>query len=247
MIVLDDANLDLAIEGGLWGAFGTTGQRCTATSRMIVQKGVYREFVERLVDRAKKLKVGNGLDETVQMGPAINEKQLETDLSYVEIGKNEGAKLVCGGNRLDKGEYQYGWFMEPTVFTDVDPKMRIAQEEIFGPVVSIIPCEDLEDAIEIANGIEYGLVVRALYQRCEQGVLGDSRPVCRHHLHQRSDDRRGSASAVRRHEGYRQRTSRRRHRRHRLLHRVEVGLRRLLRQAAEGADRPGRLTLPFVT
>src|SRR6201981_4124893 len=164
MIVLDDANLELAIEGGLWGGFGTTGQRCTATSRIIVQKGVYREFVERYVDRAKKLKVGNGLDETVQMGPAINEKQLQTDLSYVDIGKNEGAKMVCGGNRLDRGEYQYGWFMEPTGFTDVEPKMRIAQEEIFGPVVSIIPCDDLEDAIEIANGIEYGLS-SALYTK----------------------------------------------------------------------------------
>src|SRR4029077_10240234 len=157
MIVLDDANLDLAIEGGLWGAFGTTGQRCTATSRMIVQKGVYRACVDRLVERAKKLKVGNGLDETVQMGPAVNEKQLQTDLSYVEIGKNEGAQLMCGGNRLDNGDYQHGWFMEPTVFIDVDPKMRIAQEEIFGPVVSIIPCGDMDDAIEIANGIEYGL------------------------------------------------------------------------------------------
>src|SRR6516162_597677 len=157
MIVLDDANLDLAIEGALWGAFGTTGQRCTATSRIIVQKGVYREFADRLVDRAKKLKVGNGLDETVQMGPAINQKQLETDLNYVEIGKNEGAKLVCGGNRLEKGDYQHGWFMEPTVFIEVDPKMRIAQEEIFGPVVSIIPCDGMDDAIEIANGIEYGL------------------------------------------------------------------------------------------
>ena len=157
MIVLDDANLDLAVEGALWGAFGTTGQRCTATSRIIVQKGVHREFVDRLVERAKRLKVGNGLDETVQMGPAINEKQLETDLRYVEIGKNEGAKLMCGGNRLDQGEYQHGWFMEPTVFVDVDPKMRIAQEEIFGPVVSVIPCDGMEDAVEIANGIEYGL------------------------------------------------------------------------------------------
>ena len=157
MIVLDDANLDLAIEGGLWGGFGTTGQRCTATSRIIVQKGVYREFVERYVDRAKKLKIGDGLNETVQMGPAINEKQLETDLSYVEIGKAEGAKLLCGGNRLDKGACQHGWFMEPTVFSEVDAKMRIAQEEIFGPVVSIIPCDGMEDAIEIANGIEYGL------------------------------------------------------------------------------------------
>jgi len=164
MIVLDDANLELAIEGGLWGGFGTTGQRCTATSRIVVQKGVYREFIERYVARAKKLKVGNGLDETTEMGPAINEKQLQTDLSYVEIGKNEGAKLMCGGNRLDKGDYQHGWFMEPTVFSDVDPTMRIAQEEIFGPVVSIIPCDDLGDAIEIANGIEYGLS-SALYTK----------------------------------------------------------------------------------
>src|SRR5438105_5495630 len=157
MIVLDDANLELAIEGGLWGAFGTTGQRCTATSRIIVQKGVYREFIDHFIARAKKIKVGNGLDETVEMGPAVNENQLKTDLNYIEIGKTEGAKLVTGGNRLDKGEYQHGWFLEPTVFIDVDPKMRIAQEEIFGPVVAIIPCDDLEDAISIANNIEYGL------------------------------------------------------------------------------------------
>jgi len=164
MIVLDDANLDLAIEGGLWGGFGTTGQRCTATSRIIVQKGVYREFIERYVARAKKLKVGNGLDETTEMGPAINEKQLQTDLSYVAIGQDEGAKLMCGGNRLDQGNYQYGWFMEPTVFTDVDPKMCIAQEEIFGPVVSIIFFFKQKTAYEIANGIEYGLS-SALYTK----------------------------------------------------------------------------------
>jgi len=164
MIVLEDANLDLAIEGGLWGGFGTTGQRCTATSRIIVQKGIYAEFVERYVDRAKRLKVGNGLDETIEMGPAINEGQLKTDLSYVDIGKDEGARLKCGGNILDKGVYQHGYFMEPTVFADVDPKMRIAQEEIFGPVVSIIPCDGLEDAIEIANGVQYGLS-SALYTK----------------------------------------------------------------------------------
>src|SRR5438128_1356598 len=153
MIVLDDANLDLAIEGGLWGGFGTTGQRCTATSRIIVQKGIYAEFVERYVERAKRLRVGNGLDESTEMGPAVNESQLKTDLSYVEIGKSEGAKMKCGGNRLEQGDCQYGYFMEPTVFIDVDPKMPIAQEEIFSPVVSIIPCEDVEDAIAIANGI----------------------------------------------------------------------------------------------
>jgi acyl-CoA reductase-like NAD-dependent aldehyde dehydrogenase len=157
MIVLDDANLDLAIEGGLWGAFGTTGQRCTATSRIIVQKGVYNQFVERFVERAKRLRVGNGLDETTDMGPAINETQLLQDLKYVEIGKGEGAKLKTGGNRLDTGEFAHGFFMEPTVLTDVNPKMRIAQEEIFGPVVGIIPCENFEDAVRIANDIEYGL------------------------------------------------------------------------------------------
>ena len=157
MIVLDDANLELAIEGGLWGGFGTTGQRCTATSRIIVQKGVYAEFIERYVERAKALKIGNGLDETIDMGPAVNENQLKTDLNYVDIAKSEGAKLKCGGHRLDQGDYQYGYFMEPTVFVDVDPKMRIAQEEVFGPVVSIIPCNDMEDAVQIANNIEYGL------------------------------------------------------------------------------------------
>lgn len=164
MIVLDDANLELALDGGIWGGFGTTGQRCTATSRIIVQKGVYKQFVDEYVSRAKKLKVGNGLDETVEMGPAVNKSQLETDLSYVEVGRNEGAKLLCGGNRLDSGDYKYGWFMEPTVFGDVDPKMRIAQEEIFGPVVSIIPCNNLDHAIEIANDIEYGLS-SALYTK----------------------------------------------------------------------------------
>jgi alpha-ketoglutaric semialdehyde dehydrogenase len=164
MIVLDDANLDLAIEGGLWGAFGTTGQRCTATSRIIVQEGVYREFVNRYVEQARKLKVGNGLDESIDMGPAINERQLNSDLNYIEIGKNEGAKLKTGGKRLDQGDAKYGWFLEPTVFAEVDPKMRIAQEEIFGPVVSIMPCENLEHAIQIANDAQYGLS-SSLYTR----------------------------------------------------------------------------------
>jgi alpha-ketoglutaric semialdehyde dehydrogenase len=157
MIVLTDANLDLAIEGALWGAFGTTGQRCTATSRIIVEKGVYREFLKQLVERTRKLRVGNGLDETSDLGPAINEHQMQTDLEYIEIGKGEGAKLECGGRRLESGHYQHGWFVEPTVFSEVDPKMRIAQEEIFGPVVSVIPCEDFDDAVLIANNVEYGL------------------------------------------------------------------------------------------
>jgi aldehyde dehydrogenase (NAD+) len=164
MIVLDDANLDLALEGALWGAFGTTGQRCTATSRVILQKGVYHEFTKRLVERATKLKIGNGLDETVDMGPAINRAQLETDLEYITVGKNAGAKLLCGGHRLEHGDFKYGWFLEPTIFGDVDRKMRIAQEEIFGPVLSLIPVDTMEEAIDVANDVVYGLS-SAIYTR----------------------------------------------------------------------------------
>ena len=157
ILVLEDANLDLAIDGALWGGFGTTGQRCTAASRLGVHKNVYKEFVERFVERAKKLKVGNGLDPTVEMGPCINEQQLNTVMSYVEIGKKEGARLATGGNRLSEGDHRKGWFHEPTVFADCDAKMRIAQEEIFGPVVSVIPIDSLEQGIEVANGVPYGL------------------------------------------------------------------------------------------
>ena len=157
ILVMDDANLDLAIDGAIWGAFGTTGQRCTAASRLGVDKTVYKEFVTRLVERARKLKVGNGLDPTVDMGPAISQQQLSTVMSYVEIGKKEGAKLLTGGRRLDTSGYAKGWFHEPTVFGDCDPEMRIAQEEIFGPVVSVIPIDSLEQGIEVANGVLYGL------------------------------------------------------------------------------------------
>jgi acyl-CoA reductase-like NAD-dependent aldehyde dehydrogenase len=157
ILVMDDANLDLAIDGAIWGGFGTTGQRCTAASRLGVHKSVYKEFVARLVERARKLKVGNGLDPTVDMGPTINEQQLSTVMSYVEIGKKEGAKLLTGGHRLTAAEYAKGWFHEPTVFDDCDPNMRIAQEEIFGPVVSVIPVDSLEQGIEVANGVPYGL------------------------------------------------------------------------------------------
>ncbi len=157
IIVLDDANLELAVDGALWGGFGTTGQRCTASSRVVVHKKVYREFTEKFVERARALKVGNGLDPTVQMGPLINERQRQTVEEYVAIGKGEGAKPLCGGERLTGEEYDCGWFFAPTVFGDCDPKMRIAQEEIFGPVVSVIPCDNLDQAIEIGNGVVYGL------------------------------------------------------------------------------------------
>jgi aldehyde dehydrogenase (NAD+) len=157
ILVLDDANLDLAVDGAIWGSFGTSGQRCTAASRIGVHKSLYKEFTTRLVDRAKKLKVGNGLDPSTDMGPVINEQQLQTHMSYVEIGKQEGASLLIGGHRLDKGDHANGWFFEPTVFGDCHPKMRIAQEEIFGPIVSVIPIENLEQGIEVANDVPYGL------------------------------------------------------------------------------------------
>jgi aldehyde dehydrogenase (NAD+) len=152
IIVLDDANLKLAIEGGCGARDHKQLYTAAAesSSRVLANSSGFTSDTQRL-------KVGNGLDETTEMGPAINENQLNIDLKYVDIGKAEGARLKCGGNRLTSGDYQHGYFMEPTVFADVDPKMRIAQEEIFGPVVSIIPCEDLQDAIEIANNIEYGL------------------------------------------------------------------------------------------
>jgi alpha-ketoglutaric semialdehyde dehydrogenase len=157
ILVLDDANLDLAIDGAIWGGFGTTGQRCTAASRIGVHKSVYKEFLTRFVERAHKLKVGSGLDSSVDMGPVINEQQLQTVMSYVEIGAKEGAKLLTGGQRLDKGDYAKGWFHEPTVFGDCHPQMRIAQEEIFGPVVSVIPIDNLEQGIAVANDVPYGL------------------------------------------------------------------------------------------
>ncbi|HVN07532.1 MAG TPA: aldehyde dehydrogenase family protein [Patescibacteria group bacterium] len=164
ILVMDDANLDLAVDGCIWGGFGTTGQRCTAASRVGVQKRIYREFMDRFTARAKALKVGDGLDPTTDMGPAISKKQLETVMQYVEIGKNEGAKLAAGGHRLEGGAYAKGWFHEPTIFADVAPTMRIAQEEIFGPVVSVIPVDNLANAIEVANGVAYGLS-SAIYTR----------------------------------------------------------------------------------
>jgi len=157
ILVMEDANLDLAVEGAVWGGFGTTGQRCTAASRVVVHKDVYRKFVDQFVGRVKALKVGNGIDPTVQVGPLINSAQRQTVESYVEIGKNEGARLLCGGEPLAGPAYDKGWFYAPTIFGDCDAKMRIAQEEIFGPVVSVIPCDSLDQAIEIANGIAYGL------------------------------------------------------------------------------------------
>jgi aldehyde dehydrogenase (NAD+) len=156
-IVMDDADLDLALEGALWGAFGTTGQRCTATSRLILHKAIAGDFTKRLVEAAGKLKVGNGLEAAIQMGPAVSEKQRATVHEYVEIGKKEGAKLLLGGAMLTDGPHANGWFYQPTIFGDVKPDMRIAQEEIFGPVLSIITVGSFEEAVEVLNGTVYGL------------------------------------------------------------------------------------------
>ena len=157
IIVMDDANLNLAVEGGIWGAFGTTGQRCTAASRIVVHKRVYREFTERFRKAASRLKLGDGLQKATDVGPVINQSQFNKILKYIEIGKKEGAKLMLGGKACQKGDCSKGYFVEPTIFSGVTPEMRIAQEEIFGPVVSVIKAEDLEDAIQIVNRIPYGL------------------------------------------------------------------------------------------
>jgi aldehyde dehydrogenase (NAD+) len=157
IMVMDDAKLELAVDGAIWGGFGTTGQRCTAASRVVVHKKVYREFKDRFVARAQALKVGNGLDPRIQMGPCINEGQRATVESYVEIAKGEGAKLLAGGHRLDTGEHAKGYFHEPTVFADCDPGMRVSREEIFGPVVALIPVGSLEEAITVGNAVDYGL------------------------------------------------------------------------------------------
>jgi aldehyde dehydrogenase (NAD+) len=158
IMIMEDADLDLAVEGVLWGAFGTTGQRCTAASRVVVHRKVAKKLTNMLVDRTKRLRLGPGLDDKSDVGPVINEDAVEKILEYIEIGRREDkAKLVCGGHRAGKGDLKYGYFIEPTVFSEVAPQMRIAQEEIFGPVVSVLECRDLDHAMEIANGVKYGL------------------------------------------------------------------------------------------
>ncbi len=157
IMIMDDADIDLAVDGCLWGGFGTAGQRCTAASRVVVHQKVYQSFLDRFVARTRALRVGDGLDPATQMGPLVSEAQLRTVMKYVEIGRREGAVLVCGGHSLTSGQYAHGFFHEPTIFAHVTPTMRIAQEEIFGPVVAVMPCESFDEAIAIANGVQYGL------------------------------------------------------------------------------------------
>ena len=156
-IVLADADFNSAVENTVNASFFSTGQKCTATSRVIVEDAIYDKFVDAVVERTKKLKVGNGMEPGIDIGPAIDQGQLDTNLKYIEIGKKEGAVLKCGGKRLTGGAYDKGYFCEPTVFADVTESMTIAQEEIFGPVLAVMRAKDFEDAMRIANNIPFGL------------------------------------------------------------------------------------------
>ncbi|MDQ3822269.1 MAG: aldehyde dehydrogenase family protein [Actinomycetota bacterium] len=157
IIVLDDADLDLAVEGIVWSAFGTSGQRCTAASRVVVQDGVYDELQSRLVAAAEGLRLGVGWEPSTDVGPVINRRALEKIHSYTEIGKDEGARLLTGGEVASGDGLENGQFYRPTIFGDVDPGMRIAQEEIFGPTTALIRVSDFDEAIRVANGVRYGL------------------------------------------------------------------------------------------
>ncbi|HEX2249810.1 MAG TPA: aldehyde dehydrogenase family protein [Gemmatimonadales bacterium] len=157
MIVMDDADLDLALEGVLWGAFGTTGQRCTATSRLILHGKVHDRFLERLTDAAEALTLGDGRQEHTQVGPLIHQSAREKVEQYIEIGRKEGAELVTGGQRPPGASLDSGWFFQPTVFAGVRPKSRLEQEEIFGPVLSVIRVDSYDEAVRVNNDVRYGL------------------------------------------------------------------------------------------
>ena len=157
MIVLDDGDLDLALDGVLWGAFGTTGQRCTATSRLIVQDGVHDEFVSRLVQRARSLKLGDGRKNGTEVGPLINQDSVDKVERYIDIGQKEGADLLCGGRRATGAGLDHGYFFEPTIFARVRAGMRLEQEEIFGPVLSVVRVRTPDEAFTVNNDVKYGL------------------------------------------------------------------------------------------
>jgi len=173
IIVMDDANLDLAVEGAVWGGFGTTGQRCTAASRVVVHKDVYARFLDMFTKAASKLRLGNGLHKETDVGPVINLAQMEKVLSYIEIGKKEGSSLLMGGKAYREGACARGYFIEPTIFSNVEPGMRIAREEIFGPVVSVLKARDLEDAITIVNDTKYGLVSAVYTQDVNNSAMAE--------------------------------------------------------------------------
>jgi aldehyde dehydrogenase (NAD+) len=156
-IVLRDADLNMAADIVANAAFFSTGQKCTATSRALIEESVFDDFVKILVEKTRKLRVGNGMEKGVDIGPCVDENQMKTVLRYIDIAKKEGATLLCGGNRLTGSAYDNGYFVEPTIFSGVTPEMTIAQEEIFGPVLAVIPVKDLDAAIQVANKVKFGL------------------------------------------------------------------------------------------
>lgn len=164
IIVMDDADLTLALEGVLWGGFGTSGQRCTAASRLVIHEKVYDRFIGMLCEAASRLRLGDGSNRETDVGPIINERQHNRVLDYIRIGIGEGARLAAGGKPVVTGPCAHGFFIEPTVFAEVTPQMRIAREEIFGPVVSALRCADFDEAVAIVNGVGYGLS-SAIYSR----------------------------------------------------------------------------------
>ena len=236
IVVMDDADIELATDGILWSAFGTSGQRCTAGSRVIVHRDVQRQLVDRLVDRAGGMRLGNGLDETVQIGPVVSQGQLDTVHGYVNVGQQEGARLAVGGKVATSGELASGFFHEPTIFDNVRADMRVAQEEIFGPVTSVVPVGSLEEAIDVVNGVKYGLSASIFTQDINKRVSSDAGHLHRHPLCQCRHHRRRDSLAIWWHKSDRQRSPRSGHRHPRLLYRVAEHLRRLQRPAAAGAD-----------
>jgi len=186
-IVLADADLDSAASILVNGAFFSTGQKCTACSRAIIERPIYAALVDKLLARTRALKVGNGMEPGIDIGPAVDDAQLQTNLSYIDVARNEGARLLCGGNRLTGAHYDKGYFVEPTIFGDVTPDMRIAQEEVFGPVLALLVADDFDDAIRLANGVKFGLSasivsnnlsrVHQFIQRIEAGLITVNLPT----------------------------------------------------------------------
>jgi alpha-ketoglutaric semialdehyde dehydrogenase len=170
-IVMDDADIDLSVDGVLWGAFGTTGQRCTATSRLILHERIHDAFIEKLTARASALVIGDGMESNVNVGPLINPKQLETIERYVAIGKVEGATCILGGEGYVNESTQNGWFYKPTIFTNVTPEMTIAREEIFGPVLSVLKVSSLDEALAVTNNVAYGLSSSIYTRNINQAMM----------------------------------------------------------------------------
>jgi len=187
IVVLDDADIELAAVSTAQGAFGSTGQRCTATSRAVVMEGVADEFVKRVSDLARVVRVGNGLAAGIVMGPSVDKGQFGTVLDYIATGDKEGSQRVIGGRKLDQGDHEHGFFVEPTVFDHVAANSRLAQEEIFGPVLSVIRVSTPDEAIEAANNVKFGLsssvytndVARAFrfIDRIETGIVHVNSPT----------------------------------------------------------------------